>query len=709
MKKSCFSRRLYLEGLRQLRLPGIIGGLLLVLAALLVIIGRAVTHSYLSSIYLFNSIDLFSAFPLLPAVPLLLAPLMILRLFRFLNKRSSSDFYHGLPENRLSLFLSFFAAAMTWLTGILLLVSTITLSGFSIVYHSYAIQWAESLSFLFNMFAATVYVSAAFSLCMCITGTVLTNVTASLLLIFLPRLLLSILSWQVTELLPLLPEGLSFPLSGSEYQIVFGLFASLGGMQDHSPLTYLPGGLYTLILGLLYGVGAAALFLRRKSEAAGLATPNRALQTTLRLLVAFLLCQYPCRVIIRVVLHRETVTSSAVFTCVVWYIVALVVYFLFELVTTRRVKNLLRSLPAVGLLALLNLLFIGGMACSYHTVISANPTPEEIETVVFDTDDSLGDRFGRHFIRSMQGLTFQGEEVRQQVSERLRDTASVFRGDWNNDHNVDKWMALRYDNSMSGSYCSVKVDIRLEGRILRRKIALSPEDIAKMKTAISREEAFRAAYAALPSPENCTIIRGGRIIDTKARQVYETMRREIPTVDFETWYAFMDWCDRTEIQSALSGTPSDIDCPFPVLPDKLTIKQITEESNLSFPLPAFLTDTADVYMSYYADDWILDALTASPEESRYTVQFTLYPSGETSDVMTRIYQHAPHSLAIAVQRMDSLTNFLKENRLEQPDMKKPTLCIAVKSYTGPSTNRGNLYFCSAEDGETLNRLVEQLF
>ena len=79
MKKSCFSRRLYLEGLRQLRLPGIIGGLLLVLAALLVIIGRAVTHSYLSSIYLFNSIDLFSAFPLLPAVPLLLAPLMILR------------------------------------------------------------------------------------------------------------------------------------------------------------------------------------------------------------------------------------------------------------------------------------------------------------------------------------------------------------------------------------------------------------------------------------------------------------------------------------------------------------------------------------------------------------------------------------------------------------------------------------------------------
>ena len=28
MKKSCFSRRLYLEGLRQLRLPGIIGGLL---------------------------------------------------------------------------------------------------------------------------------------------------------------------------------------------------------------------------------------------------------------------------------------------------------------------------------------------------------------------------------------------------------------------------------------------------------------------------------------------------------------------------------------------------------------------------------------------------------------------------------------------------------------------------------------------------------
>lgn len=135
MKKSWFSFRLYQEGLRQLRLIGIMGMVILGLEAILIPVGRVVSLRQMEhyaeggrvSKELLNFPEMH---PLLVLCFCVLAPLMVLYLFHFLNKRNASDFYHAIPETRLCLFISFFAAVVTWILAIIVVTSFISVAIF---------------------------------------------------------------------------------------------------------------------------------------------------------------------------------------------------------------------------------------------------------------------------------------------------------------------------------------------------------------------------------------------------------------------------------------------------------------------------------------------------------------------------------------------------------------------------------------------------
>ena len=101
MKKNWFSLRLYLEGIRQLRLIGIMGMVILSLEAILIPVGRLVNiremRHFTSSSITKTLLNFPEMHPLLVLCFCVLAPLMVLYLFHFLNKRNASDFYHAIP------------------------------------------------------------------------------------------------------------------------------------------------------------------------------------------------------------------------------------------------------------------------------------------------------------------------------------------------------------------------------------------------------------------------------------------------------------------------------------------------------------------------------------------------------------------------------------------------------------------------------------
>ena len=95
-----FSKTLYREGLRQSRALGFVF-LGIVLGSLLLMfvmqVGAALTTPASARVPSF--IDLYEGAPLL-LIAFVWAPVMILVLFHFVDKRNQCDFYHALPHTR---------------------------------------------------------------------------------------------------------------------------------------------------------------------------------------------------------------------------------------------------------------------------------------------------------------------------------------------------------------------------------------------------------------------------------------------------------------------------------------------------------------------------------------------------------------------------------------------------------------------------------
>ena len=93
MKKKLFSKGLYLEGVKQLRLTGIIVFVIFALEAVLVPVGKVASSQRLNITEM--RMDPLLTHPILIFTFVLVAPVLTLSLFGFLNKRNKSDFYHS--------------------------------------------------------------------------------------------------------------------------------------------------------------------------------------------------------------------------------------------------------------------------------------------------------------------------------------------------------------------------------------------------------------------------------------------------------------------------------------------------------------------------------------------------------------------------------------------------------------------------------------
>ena len=77
----------------------------------------------------------------------------------------------------------------------------------------------------------------------------------------------------------------------------------------------------------------------------------------------------------------------------VCYLGAVFLYFLYELFTTRKWRSLLQSIPALGILLVMNGLFIGGVTVAYYSTKSIQPAAEDIQAVRFIEEDNTNEYF----------------------------------------------------------------------------------------------------------------------------------------------------------------------------------------------------------------------------------------------------------------------------------------------------------------------------
>ena len=128
-QKKLFSIKLYIEGLRQLRVLGMLGLIINALIGIIIPMGY-----YLSMEEEYNALNSFSKLNCVITEThcyfflfvFVFSPLMVLSLFHFLNKREDCDFYHSIPQTRGCLYVSYSAAMVTWLLIQILTVSIIS-------------------------------------------------------------------------------------------------------------------------------------------------------------------------------------------------------------------------------------------------------------------------------------------------------------------------------------------------------------------------------------------------------------------------------------------------------------------------------------------------------------------------------------------------------------------------------------------------------
>ena len=71
----------------------------------------------------------------------------------------------------------------------------------------FSVNLMSVLVMCFNVFAGSLLVAASVAVAMCVTGTIFTNIIVSLMIIFIPRLLIYMLVTSVTSSLPLVSSA----------------------------------------------------------------------------------------------------------------------------------------------------------------------------------------------------------------------------------------------------------------------------------------------------------------------------------------------------------------------------------------------------------------------------------------------------------------------------------------------------------------------
>lgn len=549
MKKNWFDGRLYREGLRQLRVIGILGFVVMALGGILVPVGEAIDYSSRmafqieaagESLAAANPImlTLMRAHPLLMLGFPVLAPIMSLYLFHFLDRRNSSDFYHVIPHTRNCLFISLTAALLTWLLAILwgstaLCILTCKLLGKYLV-----LTQASVLSLLFTMTAASLLVAASVLLAISLTGTLFTNIVVSLLIIFLPRTILMVASTCLRSAMPYVSTAHLFPLVDISWNVITGtIFGWLDGTTTQVAYSY-SAGIYTLVLAGIYFLFARFLFVRRKSEAAGQAAPSRKLQAVFRLAVSMTICLIPISIIFGAIMEGS-ISNSTLFGVAVCYLIAVLAYFIYELIATKKLRNLSAAIPGLGILAALNIVFIFGMFGIYRFTEAQQPGAEEIsyvrvlpedQAIFFVSSYSSEESRTDYFSAYLEDVRLDSPEIKQLISERLGQT-------------------IRYYNDRSGNgnigslFGSNHVSLRLVGicsgsRTIYRNIYLTEADQQALMEEYKKKEEVRTLFSNLPENDRKEVIVRSQdgLSDAAAGRIYEVMREEAAEMEFEEWY-----------------------------------------------------------------------------------------------------------------------------------------------------------------------------
>ena len=620
--KNKFNFKLFLDGMRQLCTIGIMGLVVFCIEAVFSVIGENIgiqqqieyssRYNLISDSAFIRTFNLCSLHPFLYAAFYVLVPVMILYLFGFLNRRNGSDYYHSAPVKRECLALSLLASIMAWILIIILsstaLVCIITAFAPYVSLNMYSVF----VSLLATIVGCLCVLGAGF-LAMSLTGTYFSNFAVSVMLLVFPRLIVMVYIGLLSDILPIMSFSFEGGLLDYRLNIVTG--SALGLLENEAsyPMEHFLPVLYTFILSLVYFAAGFYAFIHRKSEIATMPAGNSVLQLIFRLIPPMAICLIPIYALVELLLgdssYGNADYTSTIFYIVLSYVIAIVAYFLYELISTKKIANVLKSARQLWVLVVFNIVFLAMTYIGYNVLLGDIPEKEDIKYVSIST---ANERQARYF----SGMASEAHITNPEVINYFADTLS------------DNIRTIK-DKSAGYGWNNIIVDFRVNGRTIRRTLTLKSEaEYNYCMSLLGKADEYANVYRILPEYDRIkdmsfysTGIDTVNLSDSDMKEVYNVLCEDMKALNFSDAYKHTNDYRSIESFGTFRGTYSNKsdNYIFTVNISDLTpnaamliIKKVNAQKTEN-PLTKFLNG---------------DGLTIDGTVKSIAANFTLYDKGE---------------------------------------------------------------------------------
>ena len=701
INKKPFSVGLYIEGLRQLRIVGILGAILLFCSSAIIVVGNALSMQRQTELYQDSSIVLanLSALEVAPLLLLLFsvfAPVMTLWLFHFMNKRNSSDFLFAIPQTRMALYCSYTSSIATWL-AILALSGLIGALIPAAIFSTYIdISYGTLFLFTLSNFLYSIQVMAAILVAVSISGTVFSNIILSGLILFAPRLLIFMLTgiWKnipfiyaSSDHFSLLNDSIN-PISGCVLYLLSGISDTYQLFSSAAPM------IYSVCLSVIYLLLAAFLFQKRKSETAGKSASSPILQSIYRITVTMIYCV----VVAAVILSESNGMQDATyrFEVIVAYLVAVAIYFLFELLTTKSVQKMWKAAPGLLVVLVLNGVMIFGMHSIIQRAYNFQPTAEEVtEITLLPQSTNNGNQVPYDdYVQSYYIGTITDKDLIAAILDNLKsDVQDMKEGGSQQYYNDEK----RY------AYADFNFKIVTKSGTRYRHIRIDPKTQRALAEQTYESMKDDSSWRNPPEPMEQTLWTYDRngsyggMNDWNASQLFETLKKELQTIDFSDWYA-------------ANHSTED-----PVFSFNYNVYENNNDYQISIPVYASIyPKTVEQYQTYLYEqqqedlsklkDFVKNDMSKLKFGEDYDISLSIHISGESA-------VEYPYSSSANV---NLLSEILEKGLLDHPITDTDSYVelyvdIYDDEYTNIYDDDRNFYggnFCIAADTDFLKSLLQ---
>ena len=393
--------------------------------------------------------------------------------FNWLNRRSTSDFYHALPIKRSRIYWSTLLAVALWIA--------IGVTGYALV-HAFLylvtgtpFNYVVFLCVYVNMLIGIIQVVGVVSLACALSGTRFVNLFSAVAILLTPRALLMILALFINLQSSFLPVTRIFFLFDPSYNIFATPYMTLiGSFADTLGNSYIASPDFCSILAMLYSLVHACLlaflgciaFKRRASESAGMPMRSRFLQGAIRTAFGLL----PLLLLALLILNASFVPLAAAFLI----LFSFTVYCLYELISTKSAKRMLLSMPlytiCIGIAALY--LFVPKLIVKAASLVKADA--DSIASFELVTIDS----YDQYFDPSLSGIRIDDPEA-------VRICADAYQ------------RAITSSHFDAVKRYTVRIH-RKNGSDLIRNLAFTVADTNRLADLLEQNEAYREKRASYP-------------------------------------------------------------------------------------------------------------------------------------------------------------------------------------------------------------------